>query len=161
MRKVAIYAVASKKNPYLVRYIGSALDPAKRLFAHSRGADGQIAQEWFFQNAGNLLCYVIEWVREEERLDAESYWIGHFWKRSPTLVNCSYLPHQAGAKRARGYRPQSTFDFRSAAQIQIIHETVFGVARERVIFRAEQPLTDPLFERVAKLINLESPWLAE
>jgi hypothetical protein len=105
MRQVAIYAISLQGSPSEVFYVGSSLDPAKRLADHRRGIDSDAVKPWFKENADNLLCYVIEWVSEDMRLPAESYW--YLRLGGAKLLNSAW--HEA-YRHVVGYTTTATFD---------------------------------------------------
>ena len=77
----------------------------RRLADHKRGVDSATVKPWFAMNADNLLCYVIEWVDEDMRLQAESYW--YLTLGGESLVNSVW---REARTHAIGYTTDACFD---------------------------------------------------
>ena len=115
MGKVAIYAIALDTDPYTIRYIGSAKEPANRLCGHISGSDGADTKKWMMANASRLRCYIIEWVDEELRFVAEAYWYVYHQQlvldNKKRLVNYRRL---SLSKSTADYSPYTSFDPKTA-----------------------------------------------
>lgn len=113
--QVAIYAIATRDDPDTIRYVGSAIDPAKRLRGHRRGQDSGRTKAWFLANSDRLICYVIEWVDARLRLNAEAYWYRKFdtIARSAGYRLVNY-PWFEAVRRAASYGTDVAFDTKAA-----------------------------------------------
>lgn len=107
---VAIYAIAHVSEPDTICYVGSALDPAKRFDGHRNGRDCGRVKQWFAENKRYVFCYIVEWVVEGDRLNAEAYWYNHF-DRLSRLVNSPWF---SAIERAKSYTPSCTFSAKEA-----------------------------------------------